>query len=87
VAGLPPALAGLGVAINAALNRQLAALPEQSTVSLGARWDIVSNAALKVQWDHIRLGSGSYGTFGNIQPGFPLGGAVNVYSAVVDFVF
>lgn len=87
VAGLPPALAGLGLAINAALNRQLAALPEQSTVSLGARWDVVRNAALKVQWDHVRLGSGSYGTFGNIQPGFRLGGAVNVYSAVVDFVF
>ena len=87
LAGLPPALAGLGGALNAALNRQLAALPEQSTVSLGARWDVVRNAALKVQWDHVRLGSGSYGTFGNIQPGFPLGGAVNVYSAVVDFVF
>jgi hypothetical protein len=87
LAGLPPQVAPIAAQANAALNRQLAALPEQSTVSLGARWDFMRNAALKIQWDHVRLGSGSYGTFGNVQPDFPLGGTVNVYSAAVDFVF
>ena len=87
VAFLPPSVAPLAAQANAVLNRKLAALPDQSTISLGARWDFMRSAAIKVQWDHIRLGSGSYGTFGNVQPDFPLGGRVNVYSAVVDFVF
>jgi hypothetical protein len=87
LAGLPPAIAAIAGQANAVLNRQLAALPEQSTVSLGARWDFMRNAALKVQWDRVRLGHGSWGTFGNVQPDFPLGGTVNVYSAAVDFVF
>ena len=87
LAGLPPEAAVLGATANGILNRQLGALADQSTVSLGARWDFMRSAALKLQWDHIRLGSGSFGTFGNIQPDFPLGGRVNVYSAVVDFVF
>ena len=87
VAALPPQLAPIAAQLNAVLNRQLAALPEQSTISRGARWDFMRSAALKLQWDRIRLGAGSYGTFGNVQPDFPLGGRVNVYSAVVDFVF
>jgi hypothetical protein len=84
---LPPQVAPLAAQANGVLNRQLSALPDQSTISLGMRWDFMRSAALKVQWDRIRLGSGSYGTFGNIQPDFPFGGNVNVYSAVVDFVF
>jgi hypothetical protein len=87
LAGLPPQIAVAAGTANAVLNRQLAALPEQSTASLGVRWDVMRSVALKFQWDRIKLGSGSYGTFGNIQPGFPLGGSVNVYSAVADFVF
>ena len=85
--GLPPQVAPVAAMLNTVLNRQLGALADQSTVSLGVRWDFMRSAAFKFQWDHIRLGSGSYGTFGNIQPDFPLGGKVNVYSAVVDFVF
>ena len=84
---LPAQLAPTALQLNAVLNRQLAALPEQSTISLGARWDFMRSAALKLQWDRVRLGAGSYGTFGNVQPDFPLGGRVDVYSAVVDFVF
>ena len=87
VAILPPQVAPLAAQANAVLNRQLAALPDQSTVSLGMRWDFMRSAALKVQWDRVRLGHGSYGTFGNVAPDFPLGGTVNVYSAGVDFVF
>ena len=87
VAVLLPQVAPLAAQANGVLNRQLAALPSQSTVSLGARWDFMRSAALKLQWDRVRLGAGSYGTFGNVQPDFPLGGRVDVYSAVVDFVF
>ena len=87
LAGLPPQVAAIGQVANETLNRQLSALPQQKTASLGVRWDFWRSAALKVQYDHVKLGSGSYGTFGNIQPGFPIGGSVNVYSAAVDFVF
>lgn len=85
--GLPPAVAGLGQVVNATLNRQLGALPQQSTISIGVRWDFLRNAALKVQLDQVRLGARSHGTFGNVQPDFPTGGKVNVVSVAVDFVF
>jgi hypothetical protein len=45
------------------------------------RWDFWRNAALKVQYDRIDLAAGSRGTFGNVQPDFPLGGKVQVSSA------
>lgn len=84
---LPPALRPTVAQMNALLNLQLGAAPEQSTVSLGARWDFLRNAALKVQYDHVRLEEGSRGTFGNIQPGFQPGGTVRLFSVAVDFVF
>jgi hypothetical protein len=87
VAGLPAEVAGLGQLLNATLNRQLGALPQQSTVSIGVRWDFLRNAALKVQLDRVRVGPRSHGTFGNVQPDFPAGAHVNVVSAAVDFVF
>jgi hypothetical protein len=86
-AGLPPELAFVAVTLNTALNRQLAALPEQSTMSLGLRWDFWRSAALKLQWDHVRASSRSFGSFGNVQPDFPMGARVNILSAAVDFVF
>ncbi|WP_017460334.1 porin [Dyella ginsengisoli] len=57
----------------------------QHDVALGARWDLHSNIALKAQVDHV-MPSVYGGTFTNVQPGYH-GQAVNVYSAVVDFVF
>ncbi|HUP30564.1 MAG TPA: hypothetical protein VM122_10360, partial [Usitatibacter sp.] len=87
IAGLPPEIAGLGQLLNVTLNRQLGALPQQSTVSIGVRWDFLRNAALKLQLDQVRVGSRSHGTFGNVQPDFPTGAKVNVISAAVDFVF
>jgi hypothetical protein len=64
----------------------LEAIPDQSTVSLGARWDFAKHVDLKVQFDHTRLGALSDGTLINIQPGFQLGSTVNLFSATVDFV-
>lgn len=87
LAGLPPQLAALGALANESLNRQLAALPEQRTASIGLRWDFWRGAALKLQVDRVRAAAGSHGTFGNIQPDFPTGARVTVVSAAVDFVF
>jgi len=87
LSGLSPAQAGLATGLNAALNAILQAIPAQSTISLGARWDCVKNVDLKVQFDHTRIAADSDGTLINVQPGFQPGGIVNVFSATVDFVF
>jgi hypothetical protein len=85
---LPPALAGFASGLNAALNSILqASIPDQSTVSLGARWDCAKNIDLKAQFDHTRISADSDGTLINIQPGFRPGSTVNLFSATVDFVF
>jgi hypothetical protein len=85
--GLPPAFAGFAAGLNAALNSILQQIPDQSTVSLGTRWDFATNVDLKLQFDHTRLGADSDGTLINLQPGFRPGGTVNLFSATVDFVF
>jgi hypothetical protein len=85
--GLPPQLAAVAAQLNAALNAQLAVVPRQSTASLGVRWDVLRNAAVKAQWDYVRVGDNSAGTFTNFQPGFRPGGRVNILSLAVDFVF
>jgi hypothetical protein len=87
VAAYPAAVQPAAAQLNAGLNAQLNALPRQETFSLGVRYDFMRNAALKVQVDEVRLDTGSFGTFGNVQPGFRLGGRVRVWSAAVDFVF
>jgi hypothetical protein len=87
LAGLPPFLAGPATGLNAGLNAVLGSVPVQKTVSVGARWDFAKSAALKLQFDHTRLGAGSPGTLINLQPGFQPGGKFNVFSATIDFVF
>lgn len=58
----------------------------QKTVSLGMRWDVHRNTALKFQIDRIRTDGGN-GLFGNAQPGFGSGTQVTVYGVSVDVVF
>ena len=87
LAGLPPEAAATAFFLNTTLNARLNLLPVQRTISAGLRWDFAKNAALKVQYDHVDLGTNSRGTFGNVQPGFQPGGNVQVFSAAVDFVF
>jgi hypothetical protein len=87
VALLPAQAAPVAAQLNGILNAQLGAIPRQSTASAGVRWDFMRNAALKVQYDHVMLDSGSAGTFGNVQPGFERGGKVGIFSAALDFVF
>ena len=87
VSVLPPPLVGPATGLNVALNSFLSAKPVQNTLSVGGRWDFINNASLKLQFDHTRIGAGSSGVLTNIQPGFRLGGKVNVFSAAIDFVF
>jgi hypothetical protein len=87
VAALPPNMAGSALGLNAALNSILQSSPDQRTFSVGMRWDFFKNLDFKVQADHSRLGADSPGTLINLQPGFRPGGTVNLFSAVVDFVF
>jgi len=87
LAGLPPPLAGQAAGLNAALNALLGAAARQRSLSLGARWDFMRNAALKVQYDHLDLDAGSPGVLSNVQPGFRPGGSVSLFSVALDFVF
>lgn len=57
---------------------------EQSTDSLGLRWDLVNSAALKFQIDYIKPKNGT-GLLLNPTPGFKH--AVTVGTVAVDFVF
>jgi hypothetical protein len=87
VSALPPFLVGPASGLNAALNSILSTKPVQNTVSVGGRWDFMKNTDLKLQFDHTRIGAGSSGALSNLQPGFQLGGKVNLFSATIDFVF
>lgn len=87
VSTLPPFLAAPAAALNAGLNSILSANAVQNTVSFGGRWDFIKNCSLKLQFDHIRIGAGSSGVLSNTQPGFQLGGEVDIFSATIDFVF
>lgn len=87
VEGLPPEQAGTAVALNAVLNRFLGLIPVQQGISTGARWDFTPGVALKVQYDHNRMGARSAGTLGNLQPGFTPGGTVDLFSLSIDFVW
>lgn len=87
LAGLPPEAAAAAAELNALLNMTLAVGPMQETTSVGVRWDVWKSAAIKLQYDRVKVGAGSNGTFGNLQPGFTSGRHVGIFSAAVDFVF
>ena len=87
LASLPPPVRPLAAALNAQLNAALSSPSGQRTISAGVRWDFARNAALKLQYDHVRLAPGSSGSFDPKAPGFPIGGRIGLFSAAVDFVF
>jgi len=86
IAALPPPLQPTATTLNGVLARYLRT-NDFATLSAGMRWDFRPGFSLKLQFDHVRLGEGSYGDFNNIQPGFELGSNVNVFSTTLDFVF
>ncbi|MES3023425.1 MAG: hypothetical protein V4857_17820 [Pseudomonadota bacterium] len=87
LAGLPPPLAAAGAALNAGLNAVLIAVPVQSNITAGLRWDLRPNYALKLQFERLTPRDGSPGTLINAQPGFRSGRPVHVTSVLLDFVF
>lgn len=89
LAGLPTGpLSGAGGALNRGLGVVLdMAAPSQKSLTLGLRWDLLDNAALKFEYEHIRLDDLSGGRFGNLQPGFKPGGDADLFSIALDFVF
>jgi hypothetical protein len=86
LATLPPSLAGPAAALNAGLRATLAVIAD-TTISLGARFDVARNIDLKLQADRTRLGPHSQGWLINAQPGFEKGSSYTLVSATVDFVF
>jgi len=87
LAGLPPMLAGAGAALNAGLDQLLMTRPEQSTASVGLRWDALENIALKFQFERVTPHRNSRGMLINQQPDFLSGRPIDVTSMTLDFVF
>lgn len=79
-----PAYGQLQSATLATLN---ALLISQTTASLGMRWDFNSRAALKLQWDHVRVRDNGWALWDRSLSASPQGGHLNLLSATIDFVF
>lgn len=84
---LPPNLLPVVLGLNGGLNQVLRSTAVQSTVSLGLRWDLRSNAALKLQYDKVMPQAGTSGMLINTQADFRSDRPVHIVSAVLDFVF
>ena len=85
--GLAPAYAAAGAGLNTALAAMMRAVPSQSTISAGLRWDVASNLALKLQHERVTTRNGSRGMFINSVPDYQSGRTAQVTSAALDFVF
>ena len=72
--------------LNQAFNSvMLASAVHQSTYTLGARWDVRPNVALKLQWDAIRGHADSRFPYAHSEPGW--NGRTDLWSLSLDFVF
>lgn len=78
--GLPPN--PLNVFFNEVMNASGA---DQRTYTLGARWDVMTNVALKLQWDAIHGDAGSRFPYASADAGW--NGRTHVISTTMDFVF
>jgi hypothetical protein len=85
--GLPPPYAAAAAQLNGGLAVLLKTIPSQTSITTGVRWDLRSDMALKFEYQRVKTRDGSRGSLSNLQPGFQSGRAVNVASAVLDFVF
>jgi hypothetical protein len=87
LAAVPAPLRPTAAMLNNAVNLYLATIPVQTTLSTGLRWDLATDAALKLQYDRLRPGDGSRGTLINTPSSFRFGQTVHVASVALDFVF
>lgn len=71
----------LGTLAASALNT---ARVHQSTWSLGARWDFHPQAALKLQWDRVRVNANGSAQWTGAEG---RAGSAHIATAVVDFIF
>lgn len=60
---------------------------DQSTFSLGLRWDITAQMALKAQYDYVEIGDYGYGLWAVPMESISQGRDVHVLSFSVNFVF
>jgi hypothetical protein len=82
VAGIPAVGPLVPLALGA--NAFASGSPNQTSNSIGVRWDFYKSVDFKFQIDRVSPDNG-HGTFVNAQPGFT--GPVTVYAAGIDFVF
>ena len=59
----------------------------QTSAGLGLRWDFASSASWKLQYDHVKNATGSWGALTNDHPPFKPGGSYNLTTIALDFVF
>ena len=78
-----PALLGLQSSLDVAINNNS---PKQQSFSLGARWDVYPNIALKTQWVHYWLGHNGAAYWRHLDDSIKPD-KVNVWSFGVDFIF
>jgi hypothetical protein len=58
---------------------------DQNTISLGARWDFSSRAALKLQWDSTLVKASGYGLWWRDPAVNGSSNRINLFSLNVDF--
>lgn len=78
---------GLAQSINDGLRFVGDLSQDQGTTSVGVRWDVYKNIAVKAQYDYIMLSGRSTGMFVNRTADFEEGKDASLFGLSVDFVF
>lgn len=60
---------------------------DQKAISVGLRWDLTTRIAMKVQWDHIKLGTYAVGLWLYDGDKTKFHGEVDTFTMTLDFVF
>ncbi|WP_282176928.1 hypothetical protein [Vibrio nereis] len=60
---------------------------DQSTYSVGVRWDLLPNLALKAQMDHVEIDPYGYGLWATSGEGIDKSRDVQVYTLNMNFIF
>ena len=60
---------------------------DQRTQALGLRWDLANQAALKLQWDHVRIKPQGYALWFRSPESNDRSSSVDLYSLSLDFIF